>query len=177
MALAFSTALQPPVRAAANSVLLEPPRPRLDAVSAVFNSAFASIGFSMPRHEPQKQLPEPREAPGAQAAANQQELAWPDDVRSRYRLGRVIGHGAFGTLRLATHRVTGECLAIKVRRPCLPSRQARLHACLPAEIRSSDAHRRPHSTLPRSYSREPAVATRRSVPLNSCRSPTFRRRY
>ena len=133
--MAFAFTVQPPVRAAAHSQLLDPPRPRLDAVSAVMQSAkaaFAFAGFTTRppmEGQPQQHLPESREAPGA---ASQPEMGWPTELRASLKLGRVIGHGAFGTLRLATHRVTGESLAIKVRRPCLLSRQARLHACLHA---------------------------------------------
>lgn len=41
-------------------------------------------------------------------------LDWPDHLVEAYKLGRVYGHGAFGTIRLARHRVTGESVAIKV---------------------------------------------------------------
>jgi calcium/calmodulin-dependent protein kinase I len=123
MAFAFSSALQPPVRAAAapSQSVLEPPRPRLDTVTAALNSAFASFaGFSVPRFavEERTQLPVAREVPKAAASDGAQDLSasldWPDHFREAYKIGRTYGHGAFGTIRLARHRLTGESVAIKV---------------------------------------------------------------
>ena len=111
MAFAFSSALQAPVRAAAPSVLepQAPPRPRLDTVSAVLNSAFASFaGFSVPRFtvEERTQLPVSREAPKAAAGDGAQDLAasldWPDHFREAYKMGRTYGHGAPRTEHLVS---------------------------------------------------------------------------
>jgi serine/threonine protein kinase len=38
----------------------------------------------------------------------------PDGVRGDYRLAEVIGKGSFGTVFRATHRRTGEAVAVKV---------------------------------------------------------------
>ena len=112
MAFAFSSALQPPVRAAAapSQSVLEPPRPRLDTVTAALNSAFASFaGFSVPRFavEERTQLSVAREVkvPKAASADGGQDLAatldWPDHFREAYKIGRTYGHGEFraGILR------------------------------------------------------------------------------
>ena len=113
MAFAFSTALQPPVRAAhSQSVLLEPrPRTRLEA-------AFASFGFAMPRPplQQEQQLPQAK----GPAADSQQELEWPDDCRIQYKLGRVYGHVR---LRECVWGEYGSCQAlVYVRKRSSPAR-------------------------------------------------------